>query len=116
VNGYLKIFEYLWKLLLDDVDRVNSATSAYDIEDFPVLTQSLWEHSTIKCMHWIQNKLRKTIPIEPTHNPANDTALGSASIPGPTFPFITWIIVWSMLRVDGWNSHNRIHNFLSNGN
>ena len=65
---------------------VYSATSAYVIEDFPVTAQSFCEDCTIKCIHWIQNTLKITTPIDPTHRPANETARGKANIPGPMLP------------------------------
>ena len=37
----------------------------------------------------MQNTQMMTKPMEPTHNPAKDTALGKANIPVPIFPFIT---------------------------
>ena len=63
----------------------------------PVFTHNLCAAWTIKCIHWIQNTQMNINPIEPVHKPANDTALGNASIPVPMLPFITCIIVCSIL-------------------
>ena len=96
---YLKNPANLWRLLFGEVENVNSATSAYDIYDLPAFADKRWAHSTIRCIHVTQNKLRTAIPIQPTHKPASDTALGNASIPAPMFPFTIWIIVWTTLKI-----------------
>ena len=96
---YLKNPANLWRLLFGEVENVNSATSAYDIYDLPAFADKRWEHSTIRCIHVTQNKLSTAIPIQPTHKPASDTALGNASIPAPMFPFTIWIIVWTTLKI-----------------
>ena len=98
IDFYLTYSEYLCRLLFDEVERVCSATSAYDIFDLPVLIHNLWAHWTIRCMHWMQKTQMRTRPMEPTHKPAKDIARGKANIPVPMFPFITWMIVCSMLE------------------
>ena len=53
----------------------------------PAFADSRWAQATIKCMQVTQNRLKTTIPIDPSHNPAMDTALGNAKIPAPILPF-----------------------------